>query len=110
MSRASRAMLIAVLALGACTAQSQSGESQSGKSQSGESQSGRGFVDAAGKGKSLAEFRQDDADCRQDLQQYDARYAECLRAKGYRIVRGSSDYPLISTGLLPAVEASGGNR
>jgi len=100
MSRGSRAMLIAVLALGACTAESQPGESQPGS----------GFVAAAGKGKSLAEFRQDDADCRQDMQQYDARYTECLRAKGYRIVRGSADYPLVTTGLLPTVESSGGSR
>jgi hypothetical protein len=111
----SRAMLIAALGLCACTT---------------DSPSRPGFVAAEGK-KSFAEFRQDDTDCRESAaardgagratttippaptgsraspQRDDARYTECLRAKGYRIEPRLAAYPLITTGVLPV---DGGNR
>jgi hypothetical protein len=114
MFRVSRTILIAMLALGACTA---------------ETPSGRGLVAAAAKGKTFADFRADDADCRRSVaeptaasiataatvtdgssRRYDASYTECIRAKGYRIVQGLNDYPLITTGVLPTAGTSGGGN
>ena len=115
MSRRSLAMLIAVLALGACATLPPSGPS---------------VVATAGKDKGVAEFRQDDADCRQAAvvqpatesapgaaptagtkqQRYDASYAQCMCAKGDKIAQGFAAYPLVATGLLATLGASGGGR
>jgi hypothetical protein len=106
-------MLIAVLALGACAAPSPTGP---------------GVVATAGTDKSVAEFRQDDADCRQAAvaqlasapagtptadtpqQRYDTSYAQCMCAKGDKIAQGFAAYPLVATGLLATIGASGGGH
>jgi hypothetical protein len=113
MNHRSLAMLIAVLALGACAAPSPTGP---------------GVVATAGKDKGVAELRQDDADCRQAAvtqpasapagtptagtpqQRYDASYAQCMCAKGDKIAHGLAAYPLVATGLLPTLSASGGGH
>jgi len=100
------------LAIGACTA---------------EPSSRPAVVTAVGTGKSLAEFRQDDSICRQAAatrsgvapagadtvaaiagvgtpeQRYKASYAQCITARGYRVVQGSDAYPLVATDSLPTV-------
>ncbi|MGO8917461.1 MAG: hypothetical protein ACLQJR_16260 [Stellaceae bacterium] len=115
MLRLSPALLLAALALGACTTAPPSGPS---------------LVATAGKDKSVATFRQDDADCRQvaaqriaagaptqpaegapaaapvagtPQQRYDASYAQCMCAKGDTIERRYGAYPLVFIGLLSSV-------
>jgi hypothetical protein len=100
------AMLIAALALGACTTAPPSGPR---------------LVASPGKDKSVAAFRQDDTDCRQaaaqtigaesrpqpaegtQQQRYDASYAQCMCAKGDTVARAYPPMPLVTIGLLSSV-------
>lgn len=108
-------MLLAALALGACTTAPPSGPS---------------LAASPAKGKSVAAFRQDDTDCRQvaaqqiaaeaqpqgaggaptarptagtPQQRYDASYAQCMCAKGNDIARRYVGLPLVTIGLLSSV-------
>jgi hypothetical protein len=115
MIRLSTAMLLAALALSACTTAPPSGPS---------------LAATAGKGKSVAAFRQDDTDCRQvaaqriaaeaqpqaaagapasgpvagtPQQRYDASYAQCMSEKGDRVARVYRFPSLVTIGLLSSV-------
>jgi hypothetical protein len=97
------AVLLAVLALGACTTAPPSGPS---------------LAAAPGKGKSVAALRQDDTDCRHAAaqqinaepqpkaaggtpqQRYDASYAQCMSQKGEMVARVYHFPSLVTIGFL----------
>ncbi len=122
MFRLSHVVLLVALTLGACATAPPSGPS---------------LVAAAGKDKSVAAFRQDDADCRQvaaqrvagaaptqpteaapaaapvagtPQQRYDASYAQCMCAKGDAIERRYGAYPLVFIGFLSSVGMQAGGH
>jgi hypothetical protein len=105
------AALIAAMVLGACAAATPP--------------SAPGVVATAGHDKSIADFRQDDADCRQAAaaaanqgapaaatpqQRYDARYAHCMGAKGNRVEQALYAYPLVAAVVPPMVGVGGGGH
>lgn len=103
MFRLSPAVLMAALALSACTTSPPAGPS---------------LATTPAKGKSVAAFRQDDIDCRQaaaqqiaaepqpqavggtSQQRYDASYAHCMSQKGDTVARVYRFPPLVTIGFL----------
>jgi len=104
--RPSPAVLLAALALSACTSAPPSGPS---------------LAATPAKGKSVAAFHQDDTDCRQlaaqqiaaeaqpqaaagtPRQRYDASYAQCMSQKGNMVERVYRFPPLVTIGFLSSV-------